>query len=89
MTIERIVLAGWLCLLLSGCAGGPLSTRERATLGGAALGAGTGAAIGAIVGGGKGAGTGAAIGAILGTVGGAVTGDLSQGIEQRQAPQGR
>lgn len=68
-------------LLLSGCAGGPLTTREKATLGGAALGAGTGA----IIGGGK----GAAIGGALGGLGGAAVGGEMQAHEQVQVEQQR
>lgn len=53
----------------------PLSTREKATLGGAGLGAATGAIIGAAVGN---PGAGAAIGGALGGVTGAVVGDRFQ-----------
>jgi len=53
----------------------PLSTREKATLGGAGLGAATGAIIGAAVGN---PGAGAAIGGALGGVTGAVAGDRFQ-----------
>ena len=47
-------------MLVVACAGGPLTTREKGTLGGAALGAGAGAIIGGATGGG--AGKGALIG---------------------------
>ncbi|MFN3475958.1 MAG: YMGG-like glycine zipper-containing protein [Candidatus Methylomirabilales bacterium] len=83
--MKRVVLLAIGSLLFTACAGGPMTTREKSTVGGALLGAGTGAAIGAIAGGGRGAATGAAIGAIVGTVGGAVTGDIAQGIEGEQA----
>ena len=85
--MKRVVLLAIGSLLFAACAGGPMTTREKSTVGGAVLGAGTGAAIGAIAGGGRGAATGAAIGAILGTVGGAVAGDIAQGIEGERAPQ--
>jgi len=65
-------------LLASACAGGPATTREKATLGGAALGAGTGAIIGSATG--K-AGTGALIGAGIGALTGAVLGDTIQGAQ--------
>ena len=58
-------------LFVAGCSQ-PLTTREKATLGGAAIGAGTGAAIGSASGN---AGTGAAIGAGAGALGGFLVGD--------------
>jgi hypothetical protein len=70
-------------LITAGCAGGPLTTRERATLGGAVLGAGTGAIVGRAVG--K-PGTGALIGAGVGTVAGAVVGDMVQGASAPPPP---
>ena len=42
--IMSLALAG--TLVLAGCSGQPLSTREEGTLGGTALGAGTGAIMG-------------------------------------------
>jgi hypothetical protein len=67
-----------------GCAGGPLSTREKAagigTLGGAA----TGAIIGSTVGH---AGSGAAIGGALGLGAGALIGDQLQGHEIKNSRQ--
>ena len=69
-------LAG--ALLLTGCAGGPLSTREK----GAGIGALGGAAAGGIVGAAVGhPGAGAAIGGALGLGGGALVGDQLQGHE--------
>jgi len=62
---------------LTGCAGGPLSTRERLTLGGGALGAATGALVGAASGGS--AAVGAAIGGPVGLIGGFLIGDSLQG----------
>ncbi len=64
-------MAAATALILAGCAGGPLSTREKAagvgTLGGAAAGGLIGAAVGrpaagALIGGGLGLGAGALIG---------------------------
>ena len=69
-------LAG--ALVLTGCAGGPLSTREK----GAGIGALGGAAAGGIVGAAVGRpGTGAAIGGALGLGAGALVGDQLQGHE--------
>jgi phage tail tape-measure protein len=65
-------------LLLSGCAGGPLSTREK----GAGIGALGGAAAGGLVGAAVGhPGAGAAIGGALGLGAGALVGDQLQGHE--------
>lgn len=70
------VMAG--ALLLTGCAGGPLSTREK----GAGIGALGGAAAGGIVGAAVGhPGAGAAIGGALGLGAGALVGDQLQGHE--------
>ena len=64
----------FMLIFMVGCSQ-PLSTREKATLGGAGLGAATGAIIGAAVGN---PGAGAAIGGALGGVTGAVAGDRFQ-----------
>ena len=65
-------------LLLTGCAGGPLSTREK----GAGVGALGGAAAGGLVGAAVGhPGAGAAIGGALGLGAGALVGDQLQGQE--------
>jgi len=65
-------------LMLTGCAGGPLSTREK----GAGIGALGGAAAGGIVGAAVGhPGAGAAIGGALGLGAGALVGDQLQGQE--------
>jgi len=70
------VLAG--ALLLTGCAGGPLTTREK----GAGIGALGGAAAGGLVGAAVGhPGAGAAIGGALGLGAGALVGDQLQGHE--------
>jgi hypothetical protein len=71
-----LFLAG--TLLLTGCAGGPLSTREK----GAGIGALGGAAAGGIIGAAVGhPGAGAAIGGGLGLGAGALVGDQLQGHE--------
>ena len=59
--ITSLALAG--ALLLAGCSGDPLSTREKGTIGGTALGAGAGAIVGAAVGHPL---AGAAIGGVMG-----------------------
>lgn len=65
-------------LVLAGCAGGPLSTREK----GAGVGALGGAAAGGLIGAAVGRpGTGAAIGGALGLGAGALIGDQLQGQE--------
>lgn len=65
-------------LVLAGCSGGPLTTREK----GAGIGALGGAAAGGIVGAAVGRpGTGAAIGGALGLGAGALIGDQIQGQE--------
>ena len=68
-------------LALIGCAGQPLSTREKGTLVGGGLGAATGAIIGAAVGS---PGAGAAIGGALGGVGGFAVGNTMQSNEVQQ-----
>ncbi|MFQ5882384.1 MAG: glycine zipper domain-containing protein [Candidatus Methylomirabilales bacterium] len=77
MRTIRALLAG--LILISGCAGGPATTREKGALAGAAIGAGTGAIIGSQTGE---AGTGALIGGTIGGVSGALMGGAIQ--EQRQ-----
>lgn len=68
-------------LLFAGCAGGPLTTREK----GAAIGTLGGAAVGGIVGSTVGhPGAGAAIGGGLGLGAGALIGDQLQGHEYRR-----
>lgn len=68
-------------LLLSACAGGPATTREKGALTGAAIGAGTGAIIGSQTGN---AGTGAAIGGAIGAVTGVIVGGAIQEQEEQQ-----
>ena len=68
----------------AGCAGGPMTTREK----GAGIGALGGAAGGALIGTAFGhPGAGAAIGAGVGLAGGALIGDRMQGQEQQEANQ--
>jgi len=73
-----LLLAG--ALTLVGCAGGPLTTREK----GAGIGALGGAAAGGLIGGAVGhPGAGAAIGGAVGLGTGAVIGDQMQRREYR------
>jgi phage tail tape-measure protein len=70
-----------LTALIGGCAGGPMTTREK----GAGIGAVGGAAAGGLIGSAFGRpGMGAAIGGGTGLVGGALIGDYMQGREQEQ-----
>ena len=69
-------------VIAAGCAGGPMSTREK----GAGIGAVGGAAAGGLIGTAFGRpGMGAAIGAGAGLAGGALVGDYMQGQEQEQS----
>src|SRR6058998_2411434 len=77
-----LLLAG--ALFTSGCAGGPLTTREKGAGIGALGGAAAGGAIGAAVGH---PGIGAAVGGVLGLGTGALIGDQLQGQEIKQADQ--
>ena len=69
-------------LAFGACSGEPLSTREKGTLAGGALGAGTGAIIGSAVGA---PGAGAAIGGERGAGTGLVVGNELQNQEIRQS----
>ena len=71
--IHKFAFALVALLLISGCYGQPLSTREKGTLAGGVLGGGTGAIIGAAVGH---PGAGAAIGGALGAGTGMMIGTL-------------
>lgn len=82
--VRSLLLAG--VVAFTACAGGPMTTREKSTLGGAALGAGAGAIIGGATGS---PGKGALIGGALGGVAGAATGGELQSQEQVQAEQQR
>jgi hypothetical protein len=72
-------------LVVSACAGGPVTTREKGVLTGAAIGAGTGAIIGSQSGH---AGTGALIGGAIGGVSGAIVGGAIQEQEQQRVTGG-
>ncbi len=76
-----IVLAAVIVLAAAGCAGEPLTTREKGTLLGGGLGAATGSIIGAAVGS---PGAGAAIGGGLGAVTGALVGNELMNHEDRE-----
>lgn len=78
MTAARALICT-LLLTVAGCASGGLTTRERSTLGGAALGAGAGALIGEVTD--NSPGKGALIGGAIGGLGGALVGDSSQSQE--------
>ena len=76
-----IAALGLSAMMAVGCAGGPMSTREK----GAGIGAVGGAAAGGLIGSAFGRpGMGAAIGAGTGLLGGAAIGDYMQGQEQQQ-----
>lgn len=78
--VAGLVLAA--VLLIGGCSGQPLSTREKGTGVGALLGAGTGAIVGAAVGH---PGAGAAIGGGLGAGTGFLVGNEMQNVENQNA----
>ena len=81
---RNTVMAFLLSLIIAGCAGGEISTREK----GAGIGALGGAAVGGIIGAAVGSpGAGAAIGGALGLGTGALIGDQLQGQENRQKEQ--
>jgi hypothetical protein len=76
-----IVGVGLTAIVAAGCAGGPLTAREK----GAGIGALGGAAVGGIVGKNNGsAGAGAAIGGAVGLGAGALIGDYIQGQDDNQ-----
>src|SRR6266849_6431499 len=77
-----LALVGFVTLILAGCSGQPLSTREKGTLAGGILGAGTGAIIGSAVGA---PGPGAAIGGGLGALTGGIIGNELQNREVVEA----
>src|SRR6266436_536547 len=76
------IRAAAIVLAAAGCAGEPLTTREKGTLLGGGLGAATGSIIGAAVGS---PGAGAAIGGAIGGVGGFAVGNSMQNNENAQA----
>ena len=79
-------LSATLLFTAVGCAGGPLTTREKGAGLGAFLGAGSGAIIGSTVGH---AALGAAIGGPVGLIVGALIGDQLMGQDQKQSEQQR
>jgi outer membrane protein OmpA-like peptidoglycan-associated protein len=84
MSKRNIAISLLLSLIVAGCAGGDISTREK----GAGIGALGGAAAGGIIGAAVGRpGVGAAIGGALGLGTGALIGDQLQGQENRQKEQ--
>jgi uncharacterized protein YqgC (DUF456 family) len=77
----RWMALGIAAIILAGCSGGSLTTREK----GAGIGALGGAAAGGLIGAAVGhPGTGAAIGGAVGLGAGALVGDYMQGQEQQQ-----
>jgi uncharacterized protein YqgC (DUF456 family) len=73
-----IVVVGLIGMTATGCAGGPLTAREK----GAGIGALGGAAVGGVIGNAKGhPGAGAAIGGAVGLGAGALIGNYIQGQE--------
>src|SRR5262245_17653069 len=78
---RNMATLGLVVFMAAGCAGGPMTTREK----GAGIGAVGGAAAGGLIGSAFGRpGMGAAIGGGTGLVGGALIGDYMQGQEQQQ-----
>jgi osmotically inducible lipoprotein OsmB len=76
-----IVAVGLTAMVAAGCAGGPLTAREK----GAGIGALGGAAVGGLVGKNNGsAGAGAAIGGAVGLGAGALIGDYIQGQQDNE-----
>ena len=82
--VRTVGIMGVVTMLLAGCAGGSLTTREK----GAGIGALGGAAAGGIIGSAvRHPGAGAAIGGVLGLGAGALVGDQLQGRENEAANQ--
>jgi osmotically inducible lipoprotein OsmB len=79
--VARVAFVLAALLIVAGCSGQPLSTREKGTLIGGGLGAATGAIIGAAVGA---PGAGAAIGGAMGAGGGFLVGNQMQNTETQQ-----
>jgi osmotically inducible lipoprotein OsmB len=76
-----LTLAGVAVIAIAGCYGQPLSTREKGTLAGGAIGAGSGAIVGAAVGAPL---AGAAIGGVVGAGTGMAIGNSLQNNENHQ-----
>jgi len=82
--MRRLIMAAVICGSLAtmvGCAGTPLTTREKGTLIGGVLGAGGGALIGSAIGA---PGAGAAIGGVAGAGTGYLVGNQMQNEQIRQ-----
>jgi osmotically inducible lipoprotein OsmB len=77
----RSAIAGAALIAVAGCYGQPLSTREKGTLAGGAIGAGSGAIVGAAVGAPL---AGAAIGGVVGAGTGMAIGNSIQNNENQQ-----
>jgi outer membrane protein OmpA-like peptidoglycan-associated protein len=80
--LGRLAVAGLVAVMVTGCASGGLTTREKAAGAGAIIGAGAGAIIGNQSGN---RGEGALIGAAIGGLSGAAVGDQVQAGQQRDA----
>jgi phage tail tape-measure protein len=78
--LVTFAIAGAAMIAVAGCYGQPLSTREKGTLAGGAIGAGTGAIVGAAVGAPL---AGAAIGGVVGAGTGMAVGNSMQNNENR------
>lgn len=79
--LVTLTIAGVALIAIAGCSGQPLTTREKGTLAGGAIGAGGGALVGAAVGAPL---AGAAIGGVVGAGTGMAIGNSMQNNENRQ-----
>jgi osmotically inducible lipoprotein OsmB len=79
--LMTLTIAGAAMITIAGCYGQPLSTREKGTLAGGAIGAGGGALVGVAVGHPL---AGAAIGGVVGAGTGMAIGNSMQNSENRQ-----
>jgi hypothetical protein len=79
--LVTLTIAGASLIAIAGCYGQPLSTREKGTLAGGAIGAGSGALVGVAVGHPL---AGAAIGGVVGAGAGMAIGNSLQNNENRQ-----
>lgn len=76
-----LVVSAFTVTLLSACAAGPMTPREKGMATGAAIGAGSGAIIGSTTGN---AGSGALIGGAIGAAAGGLIGDRQQAQDQQR-----
>jgi osmotically inducible lipoprotein OsmB len=79
--LMTLTIAGAAMITIAGCYGQPMSTREKGTLAGGAIGAGGGALVGVAVGHPL---AGAAIGGVVGAGTGMAIGNSMQNSENRQ-----